>query len=114
MSGRQISLGLAGLGYWGPNLARNFDDLPGSRLASLCDLDSERRARFAARFPDARVTGSFEDLLEDASLEAVAIATPVVTHHELAKQALLAGKHVFVEKPLALTAEQAEELVALA
>ena len=114
MSGRPISLGLAGLGYWGPNLARNFDDLPGSRLASLCDLDGERRARFAARFPDARVTASFEDLLEDSSLEAVAIATPVVTHHELAKQALLAGKHVFVEKPLALTAEQAEELVALA
>ena len=114
MSGRPISLGLAGLGYWGPNLARNFDDLRESELTWLCDVDGGRRVRFAARFPGARITASFDDLLEDASLDAVAIATPVASHHELAKQALLAGKHVFVEKPLAVTAEQAEELVALA
>jgi predicted dehydrogenase len=108
------SVGVVGLGYWGPNLARNFDDLPGVRLAWLCERDEERRARYATRFPDARTTGRFEDLLEDEELTAVVIATPVVTHFELARQALLAGKHVFVEKPLALSSTFAAQLVALA
>ncbi|HYY75082.1 MAG TPA: Gfo/Idh/MocA family oxidoreductase, partial [Gaiellaceae bacterium] len=108
------NLGLAGLGHWGPNLARNFDDLPGAHLAWLVDRDEARLARYAGRYPHARTTTTFEDLLADESLDAVVIATPVVTHHELARQALRAGKHVFVEKPLALSAEEAEELVALA
>ena len=114
MSGDTVRVGLAGLGYWGPNLARNFDDFPGAELAWLADLDDGRRARYSARFPAARTTGRFEDLLEDDSLDAVVIATPVVTHYELAKQALVAGKHVFVEKPLALTATDAEDVVAIA
>jgi predicted dehydrogenase len=109
-----LNLGLVGLGYWGPNLARNFDDLPGAHLAWLADRDEARLERYAGRYPHARATTSFEDVLADESLDAVVIATPVVTHHELARQALRAGKHVFVEKPLALSAEDAEELVALA
>ena len=109
-----MKLGLVGLGYWGPNLARNFDDLPGVDLAWLCDLDGERLARYGARYRDARTTTRFEDLLEDRAVEAVVVATPVVTHAELARAALLAGKHVLVEKPLALSAEEAEELVGLA
>ena len=109
-----VTVGLAGLGYWGPNLARNFGDLPDSRLAWLCDLDEERRAAFAARYPTAKTTDRFEDLLEDPELDAVVVATPVVTHHELAREALLADKHVFVEKPMALAAADAEELVELA
>jgi predicted dehydrogenase len=108
------SIGIVGLGYWGPNLARNFDDLPGVRLAWLCEQDEERRTRYATRFPDARTTGDLEDLLDDEELTAVVIATPVVTHFELARQALLAGKHVFVEKPLALSSTLAAQLVALA
>jgi len=112
--GESLRLGLAGLGYWGPNLARNLDDLPGSRLAWLSDRDEAHLERYAARYPKARTTTSFDDLLADEELEAVVIATPVVTHHELAQRALLAGKHVFVEKPLATTAADAEELVALA
>jgi len=103
-----------GLGYWGPNLARNLDELEGASLTWICDRDEGRLERYGARFPDTRTTTRFEDLLEDDSLDAVAIATPVVTHFELAREALLAGKHVFVEKPLALSAALAEELVALA
>jgi predicted dehydrogenase len=103
---------LAGLGYWGPNLARNFDEL--AELAWLCDLSEENRERFAARFPNARMTGDFDELLADDSVEAVVIATPVVTHFELAKQALEAGKHVLVEKPPALTGAEVDELVATA
>jgi predicted dehydrogenase len=109
-----LTIGLAGLGYWGPNLARNLEDIPELDLAWLCDLDEERLARYAVRFPDAGRTSRFEDLLEDESLDAVAIATPVVTHFELARQALIAGKHVFVEKPLALSSVLGEQLVALA
>jgi predicted dehydrogenase len=109
-----LRIGLAGLGYWGPNLARNLDELRGLELAWLCDLDEERLESYAPRFPDTRRTSRFEDLLEDASLDAVAIATPVVTHFELTRQALLAGKHVFVEKPLALSSVLGEQLVALA
>ncbi|MBD0318041.1 MAG: Gfo/Idh/MocA family oxidoreductase [Thermoleophilia bacterium] len=109
-----VTVGLVGLGYWGPNLARNFDDLPDAELTWLADLDEERRRRYEARFPRARATPRFDDLLEDERLDAVVIATPVPTHAPLAKQALLAGKHVFVEKPLALSAQEAEEVVALA
>jgi predicted dehydrogenase len=114
MRGATVTIGLAGLGYWGPNLARNFDDLPDAELAWISDLDEERVARYGARFPSARTTRRFEDLLEDDAVDAVVIATPVPTHAELARQALRAGKHVFVEKPVALAASDAEELDALA
>jgi predicted dehydrogenase len=108
------TVGLAGLGYWGPNLARNLDDLPGLRLAWICDRNEAALERVATRFPEARRTTRFEDLLEDDGLTAVAIATPVVTHFELAREALVAGKHVFVEKPLALSSTLGEQLIALA
>jgi predicted dehydrogenase len=111
---RAVKLGLAGLGYWGPNLARNLDDLPGAELTWLCEPDQERRERYGARFPTARTTALFGDLLEDDALDAVVIATPVSTHADLARQALLAGKHVFVEKPIAVSAREAEEVAALA
>jgi predicted dehydrogenase len=107
-----ITVGLAGLGYWGPNLARNFDEL--AELRWLCDLDPELQATFAPRYPRAQVTADFDDLVNDGGLDAVVIATPAVTHYELAKQALEAGKHVLVEKPPALNGSEAEELVAIA
>jgi predicted dehydrogenase len=106
------TIGVVGLNYWGPNLVRNFDDLAG--LSWLCDLDEERLSQLGARYPGARTTARFEDLLEDDALDAVVIATPVPTHHALAKQALEAGKHVFVEKPPAMRAVEMDELVALA
>jgi predicted dehydrogenase len=114
MSDTQVRVGMVGLGYWGPNLARNFHDLPGAELAYVCDLDEERLADFAARFPKARATQRFDDLLEDETLDAVVVATPVPTHAELARRALAAGKHVFVEKPLALSAADAESVAELA
>jgi predicted dehydrogenase len=103
---------LAGLGYWGPNLARNFDDL--AELAWLCDASPEALERFTARYPRARATTDFDELLADETLDAVVVATPAVTHYELAKQALVAGKHVLVEKPPAMNAAEAEDLVATA
>jgi predicted dehydrogenase len=107
-----IKVGVAGLGYWGPNLARNFDDL--ADLAWLCDVSPELLDRYGARYPDAKTTARFDDLLDDGSVQAIVIATPVTTHHELARRALSAGKHVFVEKPPALSGAEADELVALA
>jgi predicted dehydrogenase len=105
-------IGVVGLNYWGPNLVRNFDDL--AELTWLCDLDEEHLNPIAARYPNARATKSFDDLLADDELDAVVIATPVPTHYALAKQALEAGKHVFVEKPPAMRAAEMDELVALA
>jgi predicted dehydrogenase len=114
MEALKLRVGLAGLGYWGPNLARNLDDHPSVDLAWICDRDEAALLRAGGRFSDARTTTRFEDLMGDESLDAVAIATPVVTHFELAREALLAGKHVFVEKPLALSSTLGEQLVALA
>src|SRR5205823_1554447 len=101
-----------GLGYWGPNLARNFDDL--AELVWLCDMSEESRERFAQRYPGARMTGDFDELLSDPDLDAVVIATPVPTHFELAQRALKAGKHVLVEKPPAMRGAEMDELCELA
>jgi predicted dehydrogenase len=109
-----LRVGVVGLGYWGPNLARNFAQLPEAKLTWCCDADQARRDHFAAQFPDARMTGRLDDLLCDDALDAVVIATPVPSHHALAKAALEAGKHVFVEKPLAWTVAEARELERLA
>jgi predicted dehydrogenase len=106
------TVGIVGLGQWGSNLARNFNDLSG--LAWICDRGGESLAQAAERYPSARATTDFDELLEDEALEAVVVATPVPTHAELARRALSAGKHVFVEKPMALAGEDAEGLVALA
>jgi predicted dehydrogenase len=107
-------IGVAGLGYWGPNLARNFDRLPDAELAWLCDESEERLARHGAAFPGARTTTSLDDLLADETLDAVVLATPVPTHARLALKVLEAGKHCFVEKPLAQSVEEAEQVVAAA
>jgi predicted dehydrogenase len=107
-----IRIGHAGLGYWGPNLARNFGSL--ADLRWLCDLSPDLLEAAAKAHPEARRTSDFEELLADPEVDAVVIATPVVTHYELARQALSAGKHVFVEKPQAQSGAEAEELTALA
>ena len=107
-----IRVAHAGVGGWGRNVARVVGEL--AELAWICDLDDARRHEYAKRYPDARVTASFEEALADEAVAAVTIATPVPTHHALAKRALEAGKHVFVEKPPAMRAEEMEELVALA
>jgi predicted dehydrogenase len=109
-----IRVGVVGLGYWGPNLARNFDRLDGAELAWVCDADEDRRARAAAAFPAARATGDLGDLLADEGLDAVVVATGVPSHADLAERVLDAGKHCFVEKPLAVSVADAERVVAAA
>jgi predicted dehydrogenase len=105
------SVGVVGLGYWGPNLARNFDRQPDAELAWLCDASEEALERWGAAFPSARTSASLDELLADDSLDAVVVATPVPTHAELAGRALAAGKHCFVEKPLGRSEQEAEGVV---
>lgn len=109
-----VTLGVVGLGYWGPNLVRNFARMDGARLKYCCDLDMARLARVAKTYPSVTTTQRVDDIMQDPQVQAVVVATSVPTHREVAIKALEAGKHVFVEKPLALTREEAEELVALA
>jgi predicted dehydrogenase len=111
---RPIRVGVVGLGYWGPNLARNFAAIEGCELAWLCDESVEARDKLAPSFPGARATGKLDDLLNDPELDAVILATPVPTHAALAIRVAEAGKHCFVEKPLATTAADAEAAVAAA
>jgi predicted dehydrogenase len=108
----RLRVGQAGLGYWGRNLARNFDEL--ADLRWLCDASEERRAEFAERYPDARITSDFDELLAADDVDAVVIATPVPTHYPLTRAALEADKHVFVEKPPAMRVAEMEELIGLA
>jgi predicted dehydrogenase len=107
-------VGVVGLGYWGPNLARNFSTIPGCELAYLCDAEPAARERLGRRFPGATLAEDLSELLADPALDAVVLATPVPTHAELAVRVLGAGKHCFVEKPLALTAADAERAVTAA
>ena len=109
-TGRTLKIGLLGLGYWGPNLLRVLIEMEGVKVTSMCDLDEDRLARFARRYPSVRPTTRVDELIHDQSLDALFIATPVQTHHELASRALDAGKHTFVEKPLASSSAAAEEL----
>ena len=106
------AVAVAGVGQWGKNLVRNFDEL--ADLRWLCDSSEARRAEFAPRYPNARMTGDFDELLADDALEAIVVATPVPTHYDLARRALEAGKHVFVEKPPAMRGAEMEELTELA
>ena len=110
-AGAPVRVGVVGLGYWGPNLARNFDRLPETRLEWLCDGSEEALARVAAGFPDARRSSDLEELLSDPDLDAIVVSTPVPTHSDLAERVLAAGKHCFVEKPLAQSVEEAERVV---
>jgi predicted dehydrogenase len=107
----EISLAVVGLGYWGPNLARNIDSLRGARLAWCCDADAEASARLEHSFRSTRFTSSLDEVLADDSLDGVLLATPVPTHADLAIRVLEAGKHCFVEKPLAQSVADAERVV---
>jgi predicted dehydrogenase len=106
-----LRVGVVGLGYWGPNLARNFRGLPDAELVWCCDASETARERVAPVTPGAKMTGRFEDLLEDETLDAIVLATPVPTHAELAVRVLEAGKHCFVEKPLAQSVADAKRVV---
>ena len=109
-----LTVGVVGLGYWGPNLARNFDRLPGAELRWICDASEEARERWGPQFPGTRVSADLEELLSDPELDAVVVATHVPSHAELAIQVLASGRHCFVEKPLAQSVGEAERVVAAA
>ena len=109
-----VRVAVVGVGYWGPNLVRNLFELPSAEPTWIVDPNPDARARVSLRYPSVREAAQLEDVLNDDSVDAVAIATPVSTHFELAAQALRAGKHVFVEKPLAASSKEAAELIGIA
>ena len=111
---RAQSVGVVGLGYWGPNLARNFAAIAGVEVTYLCDGDEAARTRASRALPNARATADLGELLGDPDLDAIALATPVPTHADLAVRVLEAGKHCFVEKPLAQSVADAERAVTAA
>jgi predicted dehydrogenase len=113
-NGSAVQVAVVGLGYWGPNLLRALFELEDVEVSYICDLDPERLERYGRRYPSARATRDFENVLADPTVDAVVIATPVFTHFGLASRALSAGKHVFVEKPMASSSAEAEELIELA
>jgi predicted dehydrogenase len=112
-AGRPLTFAVVGLGYWGPNLLRVLVDDAGGEVRWLCDLDACRLDRFARRYPGIRTTRDLDDVLADDEVDAVLIATPVFSHVELCRRSLKAGKHTFVEKPLATSAADADSLLAL-
>jgi predicted dehydrogenase len=109
---RELKLGVIGAGYWGPNLIRNISEAPGADIIAVADLDPERLGALHKRFPGVRTTTDHRDLLSDPAIDAVCIVTPISTHRPLAEQAFAAGKHVFVEKPLAGSVVDAEAILA--
>jgi predicted dehydrogenase len=109
-----INVAVAGVGGWGKNLARNYFQIPDCTLRYICDLDPKKLAQLQRQLPGTQTTTQFDDLLSDADLHAVVVATPAPTHYALCKRALQAGKDVYVEKPFVLHAIEAEELIRLA
>ena len=108
------NIGVIGLGYWGPNLLRNFAENEAAQLRWICDLDEKRLGSMSRRYPMAQTTTDYRAVVNDPTLEAVAVVTPVATHFQIAKDLLRAGKHVLLEKPLAATVREAEELIEIA
>lgn len=109
-----VRVAVVGLGYWGPNLVRNLHEHPHAELVAVCDRREDALARIARRYPAVKATTELADVLACDEIDAVAVATPVSTHHRIASAALAAGKHVFVEKPLAASTEEAIELAEMA
>ena len=108
------NVGIIGLGYWGPNLVRNFNALRTVNVSMVADLDAERRDKICKLYPNTVGVASGDDILNNPEIDAVVLATPIKTHYNLAKKALEMGKHVLVEKPLATSRAEAQELIDLA
>ena len=111
---KTIRLGVVGCGYWGPNLIRNFRATPECSLKVVCDLDPRRLKHMQGLYPEVETTTDFAQLLNGSGLDAIVIATSVSLHHRMAKDSLLAGKHTFIEKPMATSSADCEELIRLA
>ncbi len=109
-----VRIGVIGCGYWGPNIIRNFQEIAQSKVVGIADFKAERLKPFAKKIPGVKLTADYQDLLKDPAIDAVVIVTPISSHFPIAKAALLAGKHVLVEKPLTRTVKEGRALVALA
>ena len=109
-----VTIGVIGCGYWGPNLIRNFSELPDCKVEMASDLKPGRLKYVGSRHPSIQLTESYKDVLQDSKIDAVCVVTAVSSHYDIAKEAILAGKHVFVEKPMIYSVSEAEELVELA
>jgi predicted dehydrogenase len=109
-----INIGLIGFGYWGPNLARNFNADPDLKLAAICDFSADRLETARRLYPQVKLLGNLDDLYKDTNIDIIAIATPVMSHFALAKRALMSDRHVWLEKPMTEKVEQAKELIDLA
>lgn len=111
---KPINVAVVGCGYWGPNLIRNFNALPECKVRYVCDKDEKRLAHMKQLYSAVETTKDFDKIVADKEVDAVVVATPVHLHYELAKKALEAGKHAFVEKPMTQTSEQSNELIQIA
>lgn len=109
-----MQLAIVGYGYWGPNLLRNFSALEGCSVKTLCDLNIDRLKLAQKSYPNLSITSSLDEVMKDASIDAIVVATPVFMHYEIASKALQAGKHVLIEKPMTASVEEAEKLIELA
>ncbi len=109
-----MNVGVIGYGYWGPNIVRNFHSANGAQVSMVCDMNQQALKKLKKIYPDIQVTTSIDELISSPDVDAVAVITPVFTHYELAKKALNAGKHVFIEKPFTSNSDEAEELIELA
>jgi predicted dehydrogenase len=110
----QLSIGVVGCGYWGPNLVRNFRTISNCNVKAICDVNEGRMRHLKSLYPEVETVNEFKRFLEECALDAVAIATPVKSHYSLAKASLLAGKHTFIEKPMASSSAECEELIEIA
>ena len=111
---KQHKVGVVGCGYWGPNLIRNFNNVEGAQVKTVCDLDQGRLDHMQRLYPSVATTRKYDDLLQDPDIDVIAIAAPVHLHHELGTRSLDAGKHTFIEKPMAVSSEQCQSLIDLA
>ena len=111
---KQIKVGVVGCGYWGPNLIRNFRSLPDCHLKLMCDISEARLKHLRTLYPEVDGETNFDHVLNGAGVDAVVIATAVRFHYQMAKASLLAGKHTFIEKPMAASAAECEELIEIA
>jgi len=108
---KKVNIAIIGCGYWGPNLVRNFNEIPDSNLVGCCDLKEENLNKIKQLYPSTKTTKNYKDILEDKSIDAVVVATSAPTHYLLAQEALACGKHVFIEKPMTLSSYAAEQLI---
>ncbi len=109
-----LNIAVAGCGYWGPNLVRNFGSLPKCAVKAVCDSDKKRLGHMQSLYSSVKTSTQYDQLVNDPEIDAIAIATPVFLHYEMAKKSLKAGKHTFIEKPMASSVQECEELIELA